>query len=91
MNKPYVKQYNENGEVINEITKEAPYLSKVNNRALRRKFASNKYKVITMPRLNPLTNKTEDVFVGFGGRLNGNNRKNSCKRKGKNSREYERV
>ena len=29
MNQPYVKQYSENGVLLNPITKEQPYLSKL--------------------------------------------------------------
>lgn len=36
MNKPYVKQYDENGLVYNPITKSKPFLSKSPNRSTRR-------------------------------------------------------
>lgn len=36
MNTPYVKQYNEVGEVINPITKKTPYLNVFKNRRQRR-------------------------------------------------------
>lgn len=78
MNKPYVKQYDENGEVINPITKDSPYLHSFNNGAFRRKLNRGKYKIIT--------NFKTGEFIKFGNKLNGNNRANSCKRKGVNSR-----
>lgn len=80
INRPYVKQYNENGEVINAITKDSPYLHKMPTTAFMEKYNSGKYIIIE----HPVTKQ----FIAFGAKANGNNRANSCKRKGKNSRAY---
>ena len=37
MNKPYVKSFDENGVLLNPITKENPYINAYPNRASRRK------------------------------------------------------
>ena len=79
-NKPYVKQYDENGVVINPITKESPYLHKSPTTSFMEKYGSGKYIIIS----NPVTG----AFIAFGTKSNGNNRANTCKRKGKNSRPY---
>jgi hypothetical protein len=74
-NKPYVKQFDENGEVTNEITKHEPFINNMPvNRAQRRAVG----KKITLS--NPLTGKIVGEL-----KMNGNNRANSSKR-GKNSR-----
>lgn len=85
MNKPYVKQYNSNGEVTNPITKKEPYLHSHLNNQIRRKITRGKYEVLTETITDKLTGEKSTVFKGFGNRLNGNNRKNTCKR-GKSSR-----
>lgn len=79
-NRPYVKQYNQDGEVINPITKESPCLHKSPTTSFMKKYGSGKYIIIS----NPVTG----AFIAFGAKSNGNNRANSCKRKGKNSRAY---
>jgi len=80
MNKPYVKKVDENGVVINVITKENPYLHKMPTTAFMKKYNSGKYIIIE----NPVTKQ----FIAFGAKAKGNNRANSSSRKGKNSRNY---
>jgi hypothetical protein len=77
MNKPYVKQYNEDGEVTNPITKKSPYLHQFNTTSFNKKLTRGKYIILK----NPITGE----FIGFGSKAGGNNRANTCKR-GKNSR-----
>jgi hypothetical protein len=79
-NRPYVKQYNQDGEVINAITKGSPYLHKMPTTAFMKKYNSGKYIIIE----NPVTKQ----FIAFGSKAKGNNRANSSSRKGKNSRAY---
>lgn len=87
MNKPYVKEFrkeiiNENGvdyeytfdEVLNPITKETPHLHKYPS--LRGKSLT-KYRVLT----NPFSGQYMGKIKTYG-----NNRKNTSKRKNKNSR-----
>jgi hypothetical protein len=68
MNIPYVKQYDENGELINPII--SSYSPQFPTRSQRKKSYS-KY------------NFFQD---GSCIKIYGNNRKNTCKRKNKNSR-----
>lgn len=81
MNRPYVKQYNKFGEVINPITKESPYLHNAPTTSFMEKYSSGKYIIIKDPRTG--------AFIAFGAKTKGNNRANTCKRKGKNSRKYD--
>ena len=73
MNTPYVKQYNELGELTNLII--GNYLNVEGNRKSRRNI--NKYIVFH----HPLTGE----FIGRV-KTSGNNRANTCKRKNKSSR-----
>ena len=80
MNTPYVKQLNKNGEVINPITKDNPYLHNNPNRSFMKKLTSNKYHIIRDPQTG--------AFIAFGNKVGGNNRANTSSRKGKHSRNY---
>lgn len=78
MNKPYVKEYNESGELINEITKNQPYLHRF--RSMRGMWGQkympdgSKAKVIINKAGQPILVKS------------GNNRANTSSKKGKHSR-----
>ena len=66
-NKPYVKQFDSNGVCINPITSEAPYLTQFNTTSYLRRLT--RYKV----NRHPVTKE----FISWGGKINGNNRKNT--------------
>jgi hypothetical protein len=70
MNKPYIKQFNQYGEVINQITKEEPYLHQFPNKRQR----------------NMSRGQYQHFQDGSKVKIYGNNRKNTSKRKNKHSR-----
>jgi hypothetical protein len=72
MKTPYIKQFSPEGELQNPITPENPYLHKPSF-----SFKRNKYHILTHP--------TTGEFIGRI-KLKGNNRRNTCIRKGKTSR-----
>lgn len=74
MNKPYVKQYNDEGVLLNPITKNEPY---VHQFASSRGKSQKEY----IEYFHPLTGR----YLGRV-RAKGNNRANTSKRKGINSR-----
>ena len=53
MNIPYVKEYNTNGQVVNAITKDTPYLSTSQNR--RDKKSANKFRFHNNRNTFPMT------------------------------------
>lgn len=71
MNKPYVKQFNENGECLNEITLDKPF-NNVSKENRQQRNEEDKYIILTHPATGEFVGK---IKVG------GNNRK-PCKRTG---------
>jgi len=74
---PYKKQFDSKGTILNPITVDSPYLHKFSH-----SFKANKYIIFN----HPITGE----FIGKV-KINGNNRKNTCKRAHKTSRNRLRV
>lgn len=77
--KPYIKEFDSNGNCTNPITAETPYLHEHNSVSRKTIKQYTKYRVLT----NPITGEVVAML-----RKRGNNRKNTCMRKGKTSRPY---
>jgi hypothetical protein len=76
-NQPYVKQLDNEGNITNPITQSNPYLHRFPTTSYRKSILGGKFTVYHHPTTGEYLGKVK---------TNGNNRKNTCTRKGKNSR-----
>lgn len=76
-NQPYVKERDSDGKITNAITKENPYMHKYPSTSYQKSLFERKYIVFHHPITGEFIGKVKTM---------GNNRENSCPRKGKNSR-----